>query len=99
MCNSLHRRFSRSSEHCSYFTEDTLRLVFEKVGYYVCNIKTHEIYSIENHCRWVREGALFNKYNQMYMPDERLEWINKIYKAEVSKKGKGFALTLHAKIN
>ena len=85
-------------EHCSYFSEDTLRLAFEKAGYGVENISTHEIYSIENHCRWVREGVPFTKYNQMFMPDERLEWINRIYKAEIGKQGKGFALTVKAAV-
>jgi len=83
-------------EHCSYFSADTLRLVFEKAGYGIKNISTHEIYSIENHCRWVREGVPFTKYNQMFLPDERLEWINRIYKTEIGRQGKGFALTVQA---
>ena len=84
--------------HCSYFFEGTLRLVFEKAGYNVKNICTYEIYSVENHCRWVREGVPFTKYNQMFMPDEKLEWINRIYKDEIGKQGKGFALTIQANI-
>ena len=85
-------------EHCSYFTKDTLKLVFEKAGYNVDNISTYEIYSIENHCRWVMEGTPFTKYNHMYMPDERLEWINNAYKTEIGRQGKGYALTLQASI-
>lgn len=86
-------------EHCSYFSADTLRFAFEKAGYFVKNIKTYEIYSIENHCRWVREGVPFTKYNQMYLPEEKLEWINRIYKEEIGKQGKGFSLTVEALLN
>jgi len=85
-------------EHCSYFSASTLRFAFEKAGYIVESIKTYEIYSIENHCRWVREGVPFTKFNQMYMPDDRLEWINKIYKKEIGNQGKGYSLTIQATI-
>ena len=92
-----YKTFMYMYEHCSYFSEDTLRLIFEKAGYIVDSISTHEIYSVENHCRWVREGVPFTKYNQMFMPDERLEWINRIYKDEIGRQGKGFALTIQAR--
>ncbi|MDR0411001.1 MAG: class I SAM-dependent methyltransferase [Treponema sp.] len=84
-------------EHCSYYTADTLRLAFEKSGYTVTDVYSREIYSIENHCRWIREGIPFTKYNQMFMPDKRIEWINEIYKREVGKQGKGFSLIIEAK--
>lgn len=93
-----YKDFMYVHDHCSYFSGDTLKLTFEKAGYIVDEIKTHEIYSIENHCRWIREGVPFTKYNQMFMPDERLEWINKIYKEEIGKQGKGFALCIKAHI-
>ena len=83
-------------EHCSYFSAATLKLVFEEAGYTIDEIKTYEIYSIENHCRWVREGTPFTKYNQMFMPDERLEWINEIYKENISRQGKGYSLSIKA---
>jgi len=86
-------------EHCSYFSADTLRFAFEKAGYIIESVKTYEIYSIENHCRWIREGIPFAEYNQMYMPDDRLEWINKIYKNQIGEQGKGFALTIQATID
>ena len=94
-----YKSFMYIYDHCSYYSQDTLRLVFEKAGYNVKNICTYELYSIENHCRWVREGVPFTKYNQMFMPDERLEWINKIYKDEVGKQGKGFALMIEASVH
>ena len=93
-----YKEFIYMYEHCSYFSDYTLRLAFEKAGYYVYNFATYELYSIENHCRWVREGVPFTKYNQMYMPDERLEWINRLYKDEIGKSGKGCALVIQAKI-
>jgi 2-polyprenyl-3-methyl-5-hydroxy-6-metoxy-1,4-benzoquinol methylase len=83
-------------EHCSYYTADTLRLVFEKAGYKVDKVYSREIYSIENHCRWIREGVPFTKYNQMFLPDERIEWINNIYKREVGKQGKGYSLIIES---
>jgi 2-polyprenyl-3-methyl-5-hydroxy-6-metoxy-1,4-benzoquinol methylase len=85
-------------EHCSYYSADTLRLVFEKAGFSTEKIYTCEIYSIENHCRWIREGTPFTKYNQMYLPDERIEWINDIYKQKIGEQGKGFSLVIEAKI-
>ena len=91
-----YKEFMYLYEHCSYYSADTLRLVFEKAGYTVQKINSYEIYSIENHCRWVREGVPFTKYNQMFMPDERMEWINRIYKDEIGKQGKGFASTVFA---
>jgi len=94
-----YKRFMYLYEHCSYYSTDTLQLVFEKAGFKTTNIHTYEIYSIENHCRWVRDGVPFINYNQMFMPDERLEWINRIYKDEIGKQGKGFALTIYAKLN
>lgn len=94
--SAKYKDFMYLYEHCSYYSADTLKLVFEKAGYHVEQIATYEIYSIENHCRWVREGVPFTKYNQMFMPDERLEWINQVYKDELGRQGKGFALTIQA---
>lgn len=85
-------------EHCSYYTADTLKLVFEKAGYFVSKIYSREIYSIENHCRWIRDGVPFTKYNQMFMPDERIEWINESYKEKTGKDGKGYSLIIEANI-
>jgi len=59
-------------EHCSYFSEYTLLLAFKKAGYDVESTTTHELYSVENHCHWVREGVPFIMYIQMLMPDEQL---------------------------
>jgi 2-polyprenyl-3-methyl-5-hydroxy-6-metoxy-1,4-benzoquinol methylase len=85
-------------EHCSYYNANTIRLVFEKAGYKVTKVYTKEIYSVENHCRWIREGKPFIKYNQMYMPDSRLEWINEAYKEKIGKDGKGYSLIIEAGI-
>jgi SAM-dependent methyltransferase len=94
--SAKYKDFMYIYEHCSYFFADTLRLVFEKAGYCVESVSTREIYSIENHCRWVRDGVPFTKFNQMFMPDERLEWINRLYKDEIGRQGKGFALIVQA---
>jgi len=94
---AAYKDFMYIYEHCSYFSVDTLRLVFEKAGYCVESVSTREIYSIENHCRWIREGIPFTKFNQMFMPDERLEWVNRLYKYEIGRQGKGFALIVQAK--
>jgi hypothetical protein len=34
----------------------------------------------------------------MFMPDERLEWANKLYKEEVGRVGKRFAMVIEATI-
>lgn len=94
--SAAYKDFMYLYEHCSYFSSGTLRLVFEKAGYRVLEVVTREIYSLENHIRWVREGTPFTKYNQMYMPCAELEFINEIYKAEIGGRGKGFALTIEA---
>ena len=86
--------FTYLYEHVSYFTTDTLRLVFEKAGYIVKKVYTKEIYSIENHINWVRTGKPCIKYNQMYLPDERLEFINEEYKKQVGEAGKGYSLII-----
>jgi len=93
-----YKDFMYLAEHCSYYSADTLRLVFEKAGYEIEDVKTYEIYSVENHCRWVRDGVPFIKYNQMFMPHKELEFINEIYKSEISRRGKGFALTIFARV-
>lgn len=84
-------------EHVSYYNADTLRKVFELAGYEVKRIYTKEIYSLENHINWIRTGKPFTKFNQMYMSDERLEFINEIYKQKVGEMGKGYALICEAK--
>lgn len=86
--------FTYLYEHVSYFTADTLRFAFEKAGYNIKSIYTKEIYSIENHINWVRTGKPFVKYNQMFLPDERLEFINEEYKRRVGEMGKGYALII-----
>lgn len=86
--------FTYLYEHVSYFTADTLRLVFEKAGYSVKKVYTKEIYSIENHINWVRTGKPFIKYNQMFLPDERIEFINEEYKKRVGEMDKGFSLII-----
>jgi 2-polyprenyl-3-methyl-5-hydroxy-6-metoxy-1,4-benzoquinol methylase len=89
--------FSFLREHYSYWTAKTLRLAFEKADYEALDIYTREVYSIENHINWLRTGKPFIKYNQMFMPDERIEWINEIYKERIGKDGKGYALIIEAK--
>ncbi len=86
--------FTYLYEHVSYFTTDTLRLVFEKAGYNVKKVYTREVYSIENHINWVRTGKPFTKYNQMFLPDKRLEFINEEYKKHVGEMGKGYSLII-----
>lgn len=86
--------FTYLYEHVSYFTADMLRLLFEKSGYNVKRVYTKEIYSIENHINWVRTGKPFTKFNQMFLPDERLEFINEEYKKWVGEAGKGYSLII-----
>lgn len=86
--------FTYLYEHVSYFTADTLRFAFEKAGYNVKSVYTKEIYSLENHINWVRTGKPFIKYNQMFLPDDRLEFINEAYKKQVGEMGKGYALII-----
>lgn len=83
-------------EHVSYYYDETLKMVFERAGYHVNRVYTKEIYSIENHLRWIREGKPFTKYNMMFMPDERLEFINEEYKKAVGDMGKGYSLIIEA---
>ncbi len=93
-----YKDFMYVMEHYSYYNKDTLKLTFEKAHYKNIKVYTKEIYSIENHCRWVREGKPFIKYNQMFLPDKRLEFINEEYKQRVSEMGKGFSLIVEANI-
>lgn len=86
--------FTYLYEHVSYFTADTLRLAFEYAGYVVEKVYTRELYSIENHINWIRTGRPFVKYNQMFLPDERLEFINEEYKRRVGETGRGYALII-----
>lgn len=83
-------------EHVSYFTSTTLPMAFEKAGYTVCATYTKELYSVENHINWIRTGKPFVEYNQMYLPDPRIEFINDEYKKIVSDMGKGYALIVEA---
>lgn len=85
-------------EHVSYFTEETLERTITSAGYKLKKMYTKELYSIENHINWVRTGKPFIQYNQMYMPDERLEFINDEYKEKVGKQGKGYALIAEAEL-
>lgn len=84
--------FFYNYEHVSYFTEDTLNAALVLAGYRNVRTRTVEIYSIENHINWIRTGKPFTKYNQMYLPDERIEFINEEYKKKVGEVGGGFAL-------
>lgn len=84
-------------QHCSYYRADTLRYVFEESGYDVLDVYTREIYSIENHLNWLRTGKPFTAYSQVFLPDERIEWINEVYKEKISKEGKGSSLIIEAK--
>lgn len=94
-----YREFFYLYEHVSYFTMKTLKMAFEKAGYVVCNAYTKELYSIENHINWIRTGKPFTKYNQMYLPDDRIEFINEQYKEMVGKKGKGYALIVEGALH
>lgn len=85
-------------EHVSYFTEKTLSLVFENAGYKNIKTYTKEIYSVENHINWIRTGKPFTKYNQMFLPDERIEFINSEYKDIIGKMGKGYSLICEAEV-
>lgn len=83
-------------EHISSYDKNSIRVVFEKAGYNVRKIYTKELYSLENHLNWIRNGKPFIKYNQMYMPDERLEFMNNQYHDYVEKMDKGYALIVEA---
>ena len=85
-------------EHVSYYTQGTLKRVFELAGYKNINVYTKEIYSVENHINWIRNGKPFIKYNQRYLPDDRIEFINESYKEIVGKMGKGYSLIAEATI-
>jgi len=89
--------FTYLYEHVSYYTHQSVRAVFEKAGYVVDRVYSREIYSIENHIRWMREGTPFTKYNQMYIPRE-LEFINEIYKQKISEMDKGYSLIVEARL-
>lgn len=91
-----YKEFFYLYEHVSYFTADTLAMAFEKAGYTVCAVYTKELYSVENHINWIRTGKPFIDYNQMYLPDPRIEFINDDYKKAVGDMGKGYALIVEA---
>lgn len=93
-----YKEFFYLYEHVSYFTAETLSCVLEKAGYTVENVYSKEVYSIENHINWIRTGKPFTKYNQMYLPDERIEFINEEYKKVISDMGKGYSLIAEAKV-
>lgn len=93
-----YKEFFYLYEHVSYFTSKTLAKVLEKAGYNIKKIYTKELYSIENHINWVRTGRPFIQYNQMFLPDGRLEFINEEYKKTIGEMGKGYALIAEAVI-
>lgn len=95
--SSDYKDFCYIYEHVSYYNSDTLRKVFELAGYEIKSIYTKEIYSLENHINWIRTGKPFTKYNQMFMSDERIEFINQIYKEKIGEMGKGYSLICEAK--
>lgn len=92
-----YKEFIYLFEHVSYFTEDTLNAALVMAGYRNVRTYTKEIYSIENHINWVRTGKPFRKFNQMFMPDERLEFINEEYKKKIGEAGGGYSLIAEAK--
>ena len=91
-----YKEFFYLYEHVSYFTEKTLRDTVARAGYTVTDVYTKELYSIENHLNWIRTGKPFIQYNQMFLPDERIEFINKEYKKKIGEMGKGYALIAEA---
>jgi 2-polyprenyl-3-methyl-5-hydroxy-6-metoxy-1,4-benzoquinol methylase/DNA-directed RNA polymerase subunit RPC12/RpoP len=93
-----YKEFFYLYEHVSYFTKETLRIALEEAGYHDVIIRSEEIYSLENHMNWMRTGKPFIQYNQMYMSDKRLEFINRIYQEIVGKMGKGYALIAEARV-
>lgn len=93
-----YEKFFYFCQHVSYFTEKTLPLVLEKAGYKNITTYTKELYSLENHMNWVKTGKPFIQYNQMYMSEPRLEFINEIYKEKLGNMHKGFALVCEATV-
>lgn len=87
-----YKEFFYLYEHVSYFTQKTLALVLEKAGFHNIETRTEEIYSLENHLNWIHTGKPFIDYNQMYMSEKRLEFINKEYQKQVGEKGQGYSL-------
>lgn len=85
-------------EHVSYFTSKTLKDVVEKAGYVIDKLYTKELYSIENHLNWLRTGKPFIEYNQMFLSNEKIEFINEEYKKRVGDMGKGYALIVEARL-
>lgn len=83
-------------EHVSYFTADTLKAALILAGYRNVRTYTKELYSIENHINWMRTGKPFTKYNQMYLENDKIEWINENYKKKIGEMGRGFALIAEA---
>lgn len=93
-----YKEFFYLYEHVSYFTMKTLKYTVEKAGYKIIAAYTKELYSIENHINWIRNGKPFIKYNQMFLPDNRIEFINEEYKKKVGEMGKGYALIIEASL-
>lgn len=44
------------------------------------------------------KGKPFVKYNQMFLPDSRIEFINELYKEKIGEMGKGYSLICEAKV-
>lgn len=93
-----YKEFFYLYEHVSYYTINTLTMAFDKAGYKVSAAYTKELYSIENHINWIRTGKPFTKYNQMFLPDRRIEFINEEYKQAIGAKGKGYALIVEGQL-
>ncbi len=83
-------------EHVSYFTIKTLKDTVQRAGYKILDAYTKELYSVENHLNWIRTGKPFIQYNQMFLPDKRIEFINEEYKHKIGDMGKGYALIVKA---
>jgi 2-polyprenyl-3-methyl-5-hydroxy-6-metoxy-1,4-benzoquinol methylase len=71
--------------HLSYFTPEMLKSLLVDCGLKDVEIYGHQVYSIENHIGWTRTKKPYKDAHQIYLPDS-LEWINKVYKAELEKR-------------
>lgn len=93
-----YKEFFYCYTHTSYFTDATLRETITRAGYAVTDIYTRELYSIENHLNWIRTGKPFIQYHQMFMPEKRMEFINKEYQKRIEDMGKGYVLIAEATV-
>lgn len=85
-------------EHVSNYDENSLKYLLQRAGYKIDKIYTKEPYSLENHINWVRKGKPNISYNQVYMPDGRLEFVNDYYHEYIEAQGKGYCLIAEASL-